>query len=121
MCQGREFGLAVFDHGKLELISHEPEDQKNGFREYSDGVFTKPVKKDELESVYSVGHCARFQGIDFGIMEEEGDRVRLVTNDPKLAERLKFSVVDQGEYAKWVQKEALEKIWEGKVPVDLDL
>jgi hypothetical protein len=40
MYQRREFGLAVFDQRKLELISYEPNNQKNSFRKYADGVFT---------------------------------------------------------------------------------
>lgn len=116
---GKEFGLATFEQGKLELISHDPSDLRKGFAKYLDGVFVKPVKREELSSVYSVTPCAKYQGFDFGIFSEGEDSVLLTTDDPNIAKRCDFKVAEKGVFERRVPRSQLEKIWEVTEPMKL--
>jgi hypothetical protein len=119
--QGREFRLAILDGGNLELASEDSADISLGFTKYYEGLYVLPVKRPDLQEVFSIHPVARYQGFEFGIHGQDTDKavVSLTTGDEKIAERLDFDRADKFYWEKWVSVDELEKTWEIKTPLNL--
>ncbi len=119
--RGREFRLAALEDGKFELISKVANDISLGFIKYSEGIYTKPVNKSELESIFSVDMMASYHGFEFGIFGQDIDSgtVSLTTGNEKIAERFGFDRADKFYWEKWVPVSELDRVWEVKSALSL--
>ncbi|MGC5327100.1 hypothetical protein [Brevibacillus sp. SYSU BS000544] len=108
--QGEEVKVIEHSKNKFELFVRHPFLMHLGFKlNLSHGVFSKKVKKSEIDSIYYIDNKVLYKERVFQLSEMRGDSLLLFENDES-ARKLGFTQVERGEYEKWVKKEEVDCI-----------
>lgn len=118
--KGKEYKAAyspdLGDNDIIMLMTEDVNGLRNGFTKGFYGI-TKKVKRDELDTAYSIKVNAIYQGYQFQVSEEKDGRVLLYTSDWGISQKLNMEQTDKFSFHKWVTKDEIEKAWEQKEPL----
>ena len=80
--KGKEFRLVSLGNRILEIISNDPEDMKNGFTKYMEGVYSKPVEKSDLTETFTIIPWAKYKGLSFPVGGMNEKIISIITTVP---------------------------------------
>ena len=120
--KGKEYKAYLGKSDSVIIEAENEGDAVSGFILDHHGTFVKHLVRKDLEKVYSIAPMAMYRGTKFGIAREDGDKILIFTGgDYSLIEKLNLTFVEADVYEKWVRKDELEKVWEEKFSLPLDV
>ncbi|MDG5471611.1 hypothetical protein P6709_07605 [Jeotgalibacillus sp. ET6] len=99
---GKEYRFVHNQAGLYEIVTTDKTIIDASFKLYRNEVYTKQVKLDDLEEVYSITSLAVYNGDVFQVSRSVGADIEIYTTDLKLAEDNKMETFGKSEYIKVV-------------------
>ncbi|MGC5327107.1 hypothetical protein [Brevibacillus sp. SYSU BS000544] len=115
--QGEEVRVIRHSQKKFELYVRNPSLMHLGFKLNLDRVYSKKVKKFELDSIYYIDNKALYKERVFHLSDMKEDCL-LLYGIGEDCEKFGFNQIDRGEYEKWVKREEVDCIWAARTPTE---
>lgn len=112
--QGNEYALGKEVNGKVNLVSKNQEDSKNGFVPKSNfpSILIKAVSKESLDYIVRITPYAIIDDDKFEIIGVGDNEVVIATRYEELAKKHKMERTGLHEYKKSISKENLKVVEE---------
>ena len=126
--QGKKYEINGGRQSGYIIRSYENEEGRPGFRKVMNGSkkingsYVKNVLPEEIENPVSISTYATYKEVDFPVIVETGNQIRLFAGKNVIAAReYGFEQDSPGEWCKWIDKNDpdLEKIFEETTPITL--